>query len=63
MPKLPKQNDNAPLQRPKAAARLTGLSESYIRAGLRDGTIAHVRCGRDYLVNMPLLLKQLGVEG
>ena len=32
-------NPDAPFQRPADVARLTGLPISYIRAGVRDGTI------------------------
>ena len=43
----------------RGAAIITGLSEKYIRAGCRDGTIPFVMCGADYRVNMPLFLAEL----
>lgn len=60
MPKLPQQNDSAPFQRIPAACRITGLSQSYIRAGCKAGTIPHVMCGKQYMVNVPALLRSLG---
>lgn len=41
------------------AARATGVSSIYIRNGCRDGSIAHIKSGRKYLVNMPRLLEKL----
>ena len=62
MPRLPQQNDSAPFQRIPAACRITGLSQSYLRAGCKDGTVPHIMIGTTYLVNIPALLRQLGVE-
>ena len=62
MPKLPPQNDNAPFQRIPAACRITGLSQSYLRAGCRSGEVPHIKAGGTYLVNIPQLLKKLGAE-
>ena len=50
-----------PFQKIAEACRTTGLSQFYLRRGCRDGTIPHVRSGTTYLVNVPLLLQQLGV--
>ena len=50
-----------PFQKLKAASKTTGLSVYYLRNGCKAGTIPHVRSGQDYLVNVPALLKQLGV--
>ena len=56
----------APFQTIAAAARMTGLSACSIRAGVRDGTIPHVRRGDGgnavYLVNLPLYLRLLNGE-
>lgn len=52
---------DAPFQSIETAARLTGLGRAYIRQGCIAGTIPHVRRGRCYLVNVPALLRQLGV--
>ena len=62
MPKLSAQNDQAPFQRIPAACRITGLSQSYLRAGCKEGTIPHVMSGGTYLVNIPALLRKLGAE-
>ena len=59
MPKLPQQNDAAPFQRIPAACRITGLSQSYLRAGCRDGTVPHIKAGSTYLVNVPALMREL----
>ena len=62
MPRLPERNDAAPFQRIPAACRITGLSQRYLREGCKTGTIPHIKCGRDNLINIPALLRQLGVE-
>lgn len=62
MPRLAKTSDSAPFQRIPAACRLTGLSQTYLRAGCKAGTIPHIMAGRTYLVNIPALLRQLGAE-
>lgn len=59
MPKLPVQNDAAPFQRIPSACRITGLSQSFLRKGCKDGTIPHVMTGGTYLVNVPALLRKL----
>lgn len=51
----------APFQKIQAASRLTGLSTYFLRRGCRDGSIPCVRSGQTYMVNVPALLKQLGV--
>lgn len=40
----------------------TGLSQSFLRAGCKAGTVPHVKCGTKYLVNLPLLLERLNAE-
>lgn len=62
MPKLNAQNDAAPFQRIPAACRITGLSQSFLRAGCKDGSVPHVMSGNVYLVNIPALLRKLGAE-
>lgn len=44
------------------AARVTGLSTYYLRSGVKSGEVAHVKAGEKYLVNMPRLLEQLGID-
>ena len=43
------------------ACEVTGLSQYYLRNGCKDGSVPHVRSGRVYLINVPALLRQLGV--
>ena len=52
---------NAPFMKIRDAAKATGLSAFYLRNGCKDGSIPHVRSGQTYMVNIPALLKQLGV--
>ena len=60
MPKLQKRNLNAPFQGFPDASTVTGLSQSYLRKGVRDGWIPHVLCGNRVMINVPALLKLLG---
>lgn len=41
------------------AARITGLSQYYLRQGVRNGTVPHIRSGTKYLINLPRLLETL----
>lgn len=54
-----------PFQKISDACRTTGLSQYFLRRGIRNGTIPHVTVGAPpnckYYVNVPALLKQLGV--
>ena len=49
----------APYQSISGAARLTGLSQYYIRKGCKSGTVPHIKCGDDYRICMPQFLAQL----
>ena len=42
-------------------ARITGLSQTYLRKGVRAGEIQHVMAGTKYLVNIPALFSSLGL--
>lgn len=55
------QNDSAPFQSIADAARITGLSRYYLRTGCKSGDIPHILSGKKYLINVPALLKKLGV--
>lgn len=48
-----------PFLKIRDAATVTGLSCYYLRRGLRDGSIPHIRSGTTYLVNVAALLRQL----
>lgn len=50
-----------PFQTINQTVKTTGLSAYYLRQGCRDGTVPHVMSGTKYLINVPLLLRQLGV--
>ena len=52
---------NTPFLKIEDAATVTGLSQYFLRAGCKSGTIPHIRSGRVYLINVPALLEQLGV--
>ena len=62
MPKLPQQSNNQPFQRIPQASNTTGLAQSYLRAGCKNGSVPHIMCGNTFLVNVPALLRQLGAE-
>lgn len=53
---------HAPFQTISGAARITGLSQYYIRAGCKAGTIPHVMCGSEYRINIPLFMEQLNAQ-
>jgi len=44
------------------ASKATGLSQYFLRKGCKDGSIPHIKSGSTYYVNMPALLRQLGVD-
>lgn len=49
-----------PFQSIKDASSTTGLSQRWLRAGVKEGTVPHVKSGRCIKVNVPALLRQLG---
>lgn len=51
-----------PFLKIREAAAVTGLSEHFLRLGCRNGSIACVKSGAVYFVNMPQLLRDLGVK-
>lgn len=58
-----KQYDaNKPFQTIADAARTTGLSQFFIRKACREGTCPHIRAGKTFMVNVPLLVQQLNAE-
>lgn len=44
------------------AANYTGLSVSFLRQGVKDGRFKFLMSGQKYLLNMPELLKDLGID-
>ena len=61
---MPKRNIDlaAPWQTIAGATRLTGLSQGYLRDRAKAGTIPVMMVGREYRINVPLLLRQLEEE-
>lgn len=54
-------NPQTPFMKIKDACKVTGLSCYYLRRGVKDGSIPHVKSGNVYLINVPGLLRKLGV--
>ena len=52
---------NAPFLRIKDACKVTGLSAYFLRSGCKNGTVPHIMSGTTYFINIPALLRQLGV--
>lgn len=46
----------------RQAVKITGLSERFIRMGLSDGRIPHLKVGVKYLINLPQFEKWLDSE-
>ena len=53
--------NGAPFQKISEAVKSTGLSAYYLRRGCKDGSVPCVLSGNTFYINVPLLLKQLGV--
>lgn len=51
-----------PFMKIKDACKITGLSCYFLRRGVKDGSIPHIKSGTVYLINIPALLRQLGAE-
>lgn len=51
-----------PFQSIAHASRISGISQYALRRGCRDGSLPHIRCGTSYLLNVPLLMKQLNEQ-
>lgn len=52
---------NPPFQSVAQACKTTGLSQYFLRNGCRDGSVPHVKSGTTYMINVPALLRKLGV--
>lgn len=59
---MSKTNLSVPFRKIPDATKITGLSQFYLRQGCKNGTIPHVMSGTTYMVNVPGLLRKLGVE-
>lgn len=62
MPKRQPFSRDAPLQTIPAAATITGLSQSNLRAGVRSGKYPHIMSGGTYMIHVPALLDILRME-
>lgn len=55
------QTIGAPYKNIIDTAAASGLSQSYLRKGCKDGSIPHIRIGSKYMINIPALYDQLGI--
>ena len=53
---------NTPFLKIKDAVTATGLSAYFLRNGCKDGSVPCVQSGGVYYVNIPALLRKLGVN-
>lgn len=49
-----------PFMKIAEAAKATGLSCYFLRHGVTDGSVPHVKSGKTYYINVPVLLQRLG---
>ena len=56
-------NQQTAFMKINAAAKVTGLSQYYLRKGCKDGSVPHVMSGTVYNVNVPALLRKLNADG
>lgn len=54
--------ENIPYAKIREAARITGLSQHYLRKGVKDGSVPHVKSGTVYYVNIVALQRRLEAE-
>ena len=55
-------NADTPFKNILDTNKATGLSVYFLRQGVRNGTIPHIRAGKKYLINVPLLIEQLNKQ-
>ena len=51
--------NDTPFMSIKDTATATGLSQKYLRAGVRNGEIPHICVGAKYMINLPVLMECL----
>lgn len=56
-------NNDVPFQSIAGAARITGLSQYFLRRECKSGAAWCLRSGAKFIVNVPLLLQSFGVPG
>ena len=54
--------DYKPFMSIKEACIYTGLSQCYLRKGIKEGTVPALMSGAKYLINVPRLLEKLDAE-
>lgn len=54
--------NNTPFLKIKDAVNATGLSAYFLRNGCKDGSVPCVQSGGVYYINIPALLRKLGVS-
>ena len=53
---------NKPFMSIKEACTFTGLSQHFLRQGVKDGSIPFLMAGSKYMINVPRLLEKLDRE-
>ena len=61
MPRDKPQSIGTPYKNIRDTSVASGLSQSYLRKGCKDGTIPHILTGSKYMINIPALYDQLGI--
>lgn len=61
MPKVHPVIIGTPYKNILEASAISGLSQSYLRKGCKNGTVPHICIGTKYMINIPALFDQLGV--
>ena len=56
------KNINKPFMSIKETCIFTGLSQAYLRKGVKDGSVPYIMAGAKYLINVPQLMKRLDRE-
>lgn len=54
--------NTASFQKIPDAARITGLSQSFLRRGCKAGSVPHIMSGNTYYIDVPLLMAQLRAQ-
>lgn len=52
-------SESKPFQTVKETVRTTGLSEHFLRTGIKEGKVPVVQSGKKFFVNVPKLLERL----
>lgn len=55
-------NQDKPFRTVNETIAATGLSEFYLRQGIKNGTVPHIRSGNAIFINYPMLMERLNRE-